>query len=229
MGEAELGSKVREYLKDKKYLVAMDDVWSREVWSSLRSYLPEAKDGSKVLITTRNEEIALHATSQEEIAWTSLNSEEEIAQHANSQELTYRLRIMNDDESWRSFSRKLLGTEVHQIKAWKKVVEETLIPGLMSFSHHTYLYKVICWKELVCSSGGFLQLQSLELRVLFSLEELVVEEGALPHLKTLQIELCERMEKLPRGLLQLKNLEKVEPKFMFDRLIEEFEETKGED
>ncbi|RVW81176.1 putative disease resistance protein [Vitis vinifera] len=63
MGEAELGRKVREYLKEKKYLVAMDDVWSREVWSSLRSYLPEAKDGSKVLITTRNEEIAQHATS----------------------------------------------------------------------------------------------------------------------------------------------------------------------
>ena len=37
------------------------------------------------------------------------------------------------------------------------------------------------------------------------------------------------MEKLPFGLLQLKILEKVEPKFMFDKLIEEFEKTKGED
>ena len=84
-------------------------------------------------------------------------------------------------------------------------------------------------KKLVCSSGGFLQLQSLELRGLFSLEELILEEGALAHLKTLEIEDCDRMEKLPFGLLQLKILEKVEPKFMFDRLIEEFEKTKGED
>ena len=82
---------------------------------------------------------------------------------------------------------------------------------------------------MVCSSGGFLQLQSLELRGLFSLEELILEEGALAHLKTLEIEDCDRMEKLPCGLLQLKILEKVEPKFMFDRLIEEFEKTKGED
>ncbi|KAJ9681489.1 hypothetical protein PVL29_020384 [Vitis rotundifolia] len=85
MGEAELCRNVREYLKEKKYLVAMDDVWSREVWSSLRSHLPEAKDGSKVLITTRNKEIALHATSQAFI---------------------YELRLMNDDESWQLFLKK---------------------------------------------------------------------------------------------------------------------------
>ncbi|RVX09925.1 putative late blight resistance protein-like R1B-11 [Vitis vinifera] len=50
---SELGEKLCEYLKEKKYLVVMDDVWSSEVWSRLRSHLPEAKDGSKVLITTR--------------------------------------------------------------------------------------------------------------------------------------------------------------------------------
>ena len=59
MRESELGEKLCEYLKEKKYLVVMDDVWSSEVWSRLRSHLPEAKDGSKVLITTRNKEIAL--------------------------------------------------------------------------------------------------------------------------------------------------------------------------
>ena len=189
-----------------------------------------------------------------------------------------RTLILSDRDS---YEKKTLLDHL-RLKRWKKVVEwKTLIPGLMPFSHHTYLYKVILdgklklpkeiefyppnllelylyscelkkdpmfileklpklkvltlytrsyvGRKLVCSSGGFLQLQSLKLRLLFSLEELIVEEGALPHLKTLQIEGCERMEKLPRGLLQLKNLEKVEPKFMFDRLIEEFEETKGED
>ncbi|XP_034709738.1 putative disease resistance protein At1g50180 [Vitis riparia] len=85
MRESELGEKLCEYLKEKKYLVVMDDVWSSEVWSRLRSHLPEAKDGSKVLITTRNKEIALHATSQAFI---------------------YELRLMNDDESWQLFLKK---------------------------------------------------------------------------------------------------------------------------
>ncbi|RVW81175.1 putative disease resistance protein [Vitis vinifera] len=85
MRESELGDKLCEYLKEKKYLLVMDDVWSSEVWSRLRSHLPEAKDGSKVLITTRNKEIALQATSQAFI---------------------YELRLMNDDESWQLFLKK---------------------------------------------------------------------------------------------------------------------------
>ncbi|WKA05988.1 hypothetical protein VitviT2T_023917 [Vitis vinifera] len=85
MRESELGEKLCEYLKEKKYLIVMDDVWSSEVWSRLRSHLPEAKDGSKVLITTRNKEIALQATSQAFI---------------------YELRLMNDDESWQLFLKK---------------------------------------------------------------------------------------------------------------------------
>ncbi|KAL6322683.1 hypothetical protein AAG906_015369 [Vitis piasezkii] len=50
MGEDELGGKLRECLNDKKYLVAMDDVWSIEAWSSLSSYLPESRNGSKALV-----------------------------------------------------------------------------------------------------------------------------------------------------------------------------------
>ena len=109
MGGAELGRKVCGYLKGKKYLVVMDDVWSSEVWSNLRSYLPEAKEGSKVFITTRNEEIALQAISVEKIASTVLNSEEEIAEHANSQELIYRLRPMNEDEGWELLLKRTFG------------------------------------------------------------------------------------------------------------------------
>ncbi|RVW20170.1 putative disease resistance protein [Vitis vinifera] len=116
MRESELGEKLCEYLKEKKYLVVMDDVWSSEVWSRLRSHLPEAKDGSKVLITTRNKEIALHATSQAFI---------------------YELRLMNDDESWQLFLKKtfqgtstphtlirrgLLSTKEKTKPSWEKVL-----------------------------------------------------------------------------------------------------------
>ena len=86
MRENELGNTLCGYLKDKKYLVVMDDVWSSEDWSRLQPYFPEAKDGSKVLITTRNKEIALHATY--------------------SEAFIYELRLMNDDESWRLFLKK---------------------------------------------------------------------------------------------------------------------------
>ena len=87
MGEDELGKKLCGYLGEKKYLVVMDDVWSSEVWSRLQPHFPDqAKDGSIVLITTRNKEIALHATY--------------------SEAFIYELRHMNDDESWQLFLKK---------------------------------------------------------------------------------------------------------------------------
>ncbi|KAJ9679060.1 hypothetical protein PVL29_021093 [Vitis rotundifolia] len=48
---------------EKKYLVVLNDIWSSKVWDELISCFPESSNG-KVLITTRNQEIALHANSQ---------------------------------------------------------------------------------------------------------------------------------------------------------------------
>ena len=70
-------------------------------------------------------------------------------------------------------------------------------------------YNAYVGKKLECSSGGFLQLERLELYKLNELEELMVEKGAMSSLKTLEIRYCGEMKKLPHGLLQLTNLEKL--------------------
>ena len=85
-------------------------------------------------------------------------------------------------------------------------------------------------KKMMCSSGGFLQLESLELYRLNKLEELTVEEGAMSRLKTLQIWHCNKMKKLPHGLLQLTNLEKLSLEGLScHKSIEEIEKAGGED
>ena len=61
-------------------------------------------------------------------------------------------------------------------------------------------------KKMTCSSGGFSQLEYLKLDELLMLEELKVEEGAMPTLKTLQIAGCYRIKTLLHQLLKLKNL-----------------------
>ena len=83
---------------------------------------------------------------------------------------------------------------------------------------------------MMCSSGGFLQLERLRLSRLNELEELTVEEGAMSSLKTLEIWSCGKMKKLPHGLLQLTNLEKLSLKGpSFHESIEEIEKAEGED
>ena len=53
-----------------------------------------------------------------------------------------------------------------------------------------------CGSKMVCSFGGFFQLEVLGLHWLKKLEELKVEEGALPKLRTLQIR-GRKMKKVP--------------------------------
>ena len=160
---------------------------------------------------------------------------------------------------------------------------KTLLPGLIPFLHHAYLYDLSLFgmleklpeqiefyppkllrlalsrcnltddpmmilkelpslrilelwvnayvgEKMVCSSGGFLQLERLELYYLNELEELIVERGSMSSLKNLEIHYCNKMKKLPHGLLQLTNLEKLSLRGLSCReSIEEIEEARGED
>ncbi|KAF8692025.1 hypothetical protein HU200_039972 [Digitaria exilis] len=49
---------LRNYLKDKRYLVVVDDLWDASAWEIIKCAFPEGQCGSKVLTTTRIERVA---------------------------------------------------------------------------------------------------------------------------------------------------------------------------
>ncbi|KAL0693686.1 hypothetical protein Bca4012_060866 [Brassica carinata] len=57
-----------------------------------------------------------------------------------------------------------------------------------------------CGRRMVCSAGGFPQLQKLELWGPEELEEWIIEEGSMPHLHCLIIRKCPKLKELPDGL-----------------------------
>ncbi|KAL6270427.1 hypothetical protein ACE6H2_027338 [Prunus campanulata] len=59
--EEALVLKLHELLKERRYLVVLDDIWETEVWDSIQSAFPSGKMGSKVMLATRNKEVALYA------------------------------------------------------------------------------------------------------------------------------------------------------------------------
>ncbi|PQM42686.1 disease resistance protein RPM1-like [Prunus yedoensis var. nudiflora] len=44
---------LREYLKEKRYAVVFDDVWSTNLWECVKLGLPDNNNGSRIIITTR--------------------------------------------------------------------------------------------------------------------------------------------------------------------------------
>ncbi|PHT73659.1 hypothetical protein T459_24444 [Capsicum annuum] len=61
-GEAELADMLKKSLKRKRYLIVLDDIWSCEVWVGVSLCFPtEDNAGSRIPLTTRNNEVACYA------------------------------------------------------------------------------------------------------------------------------------------------------------------------
>ncbi|OMO87436.1 Disease resistance protein [Corchorus olitorius] len=59
MDGEELISKLREYLRDKRYLVVFDDVWKEDFWGDIEYALFANDKSSRIMLTTRNENVAV--------------------------------------------------------------------------------------------------------------------------------------------------------------------------
>ncbi|KAI9197667.1 hypothetical protein LWI28_002370 [Acer negundo] len=85
MDKDDLGRLLHESLQGHSYLLVIDDVWDKDAWRILKAAFPDNKKGSRVIMTTRNEEVAT-------------SSDERTHSH--------RLRQLREVESWQLFCEK---------------------------------------------------------------------------------------------------------------------------
>ncbi|TXG47075.1 hypothetical protein EZV62_026369 [Acer yangbiense] len=85
MNEEDLKRRLHKSLQGYSYLLVIDDVWDKESWWMLKTAFPDNKNGSRVIITTRNEEVAK-------------SSDENTHSH--------HLRNLREEESWQLFCQK---------------------------------------------------------------------------------------------------------------------------
>ncbi|KAJ3687128.1 hypothetical protein LUZ61_016292 [Rhynchospora tenuis] len=52
---------LNKLLKENRYLIIMDDVWTHDIWEQINEALPDVRNGSRILITTRFSEVATRA------------------------------------------------------------------------------------------------------------------------------------------------------------------------
>ncbi|XP_058114550.1 putative disease resistance protein At1g50180 [Magnolia sinica] len=85
MDVVELREKISEYLKEKRYLMVLDDLWTKEAWNDLKDTFPDVNNGSRVMLTTRNKDVALYADPRSR---------------------PHELRFLTNEERWDLFCKK---------------------------------------------------------------------------------------------------------------------------
>ncbi|KAJ0891100.1 putative P-loop containing nucleoside triphosphate hydrolase [Helianthus annuus] len=61
--ESRLCELLHKHLMGKKYLIVIDDIWHVETWDALKLFFPHYNTGSRILLTSRLTEVAMHANS----------------------------------------------------------------------------------------------------------------------------------------------------------------------
>ncbi|XP_062083751.1 putative disease resistance protein At1g50180 [Humulus lupulus] len=85
MGNGEIAKKLYNLQKQKKCLVLLDDIWTPSTWDRLKAAFPEDETKSKILLTTRIKNVALHA---------------------DRNALIHELTCLDENESWELFQKK---------------------------------------------------------------------------------------------------------------------------
>ncbi|KAH0672216.1 hypothetical protein KY285_023205 [Solanum tuberosum] len=84
--DGELADDLRRFLLTKRFLILIDDVWDDKVWDNIHMCFKDARNGSRIILTTRLSNVANYAKCESE---------------------PHQLRLFRDDESWTLLQQEL--------------------------------------------------------------------------------------------------------------------------
>ncbi|KAL3510350.1 hypothetical protein ACH5RR_029751 [Cinchona calisaya] len=82
--------KLYKCLKEKRYLIVVDDIWDIGVWNDIKVCFPDDNNGSKILMTSRIKDVALNVSHRISPLF---------------------LRFLSQDESWDLFMNKVFADQ----------------------------------------------------------------------------------------------------------------------
>uniref|UniRef100_A0ACD5Z6T7 Uncharacterized protein n=1 Tax=Avena sativa TaxID=4498 RepID=A0ACD5Z6T7_AVESA len=83
---------IRKHLKKERYLIIVDDLWDQSAWNIISCAFTENCNGSRVIVTTRVDDVAVWACS-------------------NDRECIYRMKPLKEEDSRVLFFNRIFGSE----------------------------------------------------------------------------------------------------------------------
>ncbi|KAI4969148.1 hypothetical protein ZWY2020_000062 [Hordeum vulgare] len=108
MQEYEVGKKIHDFLSKKRYLVILNDADTWEQLNKTCNAFPDATNGSRVLLTTRKEDVANHLHMQTHVHPLKKLDEEKSWELFTSKALpSYKRYLLDDVDEFEKLGRKL--------------------------------------------------------------------------------------------------------------------------
>ncbi|XP_006346790.1 putative late blight resistance protein homolog R1B-23 [Solanum tuberosum] len=134
MDDNQLAELVQKSLKGQRYLFVVDDIWSTDVWDSLRRIFPDCNNRSRVLLTTRETEVAMYANTCS----------------------PHKMRLLSLENGWRLLCDKVFGPKRDhppELEEIGKVIVEKCqgLPLTISViaGHLSKIARTLeCWKDV---------------------------------------------------------------------------------
>ncbi|KAH0649992.1 hypothetical protein KY284_029904 [Solanum tuberosum] len=81
---------IHKKLKYRRYLVIMDDIWSKGIWDLMTRIFPDDNNASRIILTSRHKEVA---------------------EHADPDSNPHEMSLLNSDNSWKLLHDKVFGSQ----------------------------------------------------------------------------------------------------------------------
>ncbi|KAL2254078.1 UNVERIFIED_CONTAM: putative late blight resistance protein R1A-4 [Sesamum indicum] len=86
----ELKVSLHKNLKGRRYLIVMDDVWDTKAWDEVKRFFPDDNNSSRIILTTRQSEVAMYANPRSDI---------------------HRMNLLSVEPSWDLLRKTVFGQE----------------------------------------------------------------------------------------------------------------------
>jgi hypothetical protein len=113
LSDAEMIKKLFELQQKKSCLIVVDDIWKKDAWDSIKEAFPKENKTSKLLLTSRNKDVAIHV---------------------NPDGFLYEPRALSEDEAWVLLKKKAFSKNVHHHPDPKELEEMEKL-GMEMVSH----------------------------------------------------------------------------------------------